>query len=73
MNILIYGAGVIGTLYAAKLQKSGHRVTVIARGERLTNIRRYGLVLEDISGGGRSTTQVARPSGLTLMTGTISP
>jgi len=58
MKILIYGAGVIGTLYAAKLQESGHRVTVIARGERLTNIRRYGLMLEDIASGGRSTTQV---------------
>lgn len=58
MNILIYGAGVIGTLYAARLQESGHRVTVIARGERLTNIRRYGLMLEDIASGGRSTTQV---------------
>ena len=58
MKILIYGAGVIGTLCAAKLQESGHRVTAIARGERLTNIRRYRLMLEDIASGCRSATQV---------------
>ena len=58
MKILVYGAGVIGTLYAARLQEGGHRVTVVARGARLADIRSYGLVLEDIIGGGRSTTQV---------------
>jgi 2-dehydropantoate 2-reductase len=58
VKILVYGAGVIGTLYAAKLQKGVHHVTVVARGERLTDIERYGLVLEDIFGGGRSTTRV---------------
>ena len=33
MNILVYGAGVIGTLYAAD-PESGHSVTVLARGDR---------------------------------------
>ena len=58
MKILVYGAGVIGTLYAARLQEGGHRVTVVARGQRLADIRRYGLALEDIVGHGRSTTKV---------------
>jgi 2-dehydropantoate 2-reductase len=58
MNILVYGAGVIGTLYAARLRESGHRVTVLARGERLRDIRHYGLVLEDAVGGRQSTTRV---------------
>jgi 2-dehydropantoate 2-reductase len=58
VKILSSGAGVIGTLYAAKLQEVGHRVTVLARGQRLADIRQYGLVLEDIVRGGRSTTQV---------------
>jgi 2-dehydropantoate 2-reductase len=58
MNILVYGAGVIGTLYASRLRQAGHRVTVFARGDRLADIRRHGLVLEDVLGGGRSTTQV---------------
>ena len=35
MKILVYGAGVIGTLYAARLQDGGNRVTVVARGQRL--------------------------------------
>jgi 2-dehydropantoate 2-reductase len=58
VKILVYGAGVIGTLYAARLQEGGHRVTVVARGQRLADIRRYGLALEDIVSNGRSTTQV---------------
>ncbi len=58
MKILVYGAGVIGTLYAARLQDGGNRVTVVARGQRLADIRRYGLALEDVVGRGRSTTQV---------------
>jgi 2-dehydropantoate 2-reductase len=58
VKIIVYGAGVIGTLYAARLQEGGHRVTVVARGQRLADIRRYGLVLEDIVGHGRSTTRV---------------
>jgi 2-dehydropantoate 2-reductase len=54
MNILVYGAGVIGTLYAARLRGGGHRVTVLARGQRLADIRRHGLVLENILSGVRS-------------------
>ena len=54
MNILVYGAGVIGTLYAARLRDGGHRVTVLARGQRLADIRRHGLVLENILSGVRS-------------------
>ena len=59
MRILIYGAGVIGTLYAARLLERGQLVTVLARGQRLADIRRHGLVLEDILTGNRSTTPIA--------------
>jgi 2-dehydropantoate 2-reductase len=58
VKILVYGAGVIGTLYAARLQDGGNRVTVVARDQRLADIRRYGLALEDIVGHGQSTTHV---------------
>jgi 2-dehydropantoate 2-reductase len=58
VNILVYGAGVMGTLYAARLQESGQHVTVLARGDRLANIRRYGLVLENVATGDHSETQV---------------
>lgn len=47
MRILIVGAGVIGTVYGAKLLQSGHEVVMLARGERLTELCRYGLILED--------------------------
>jgi 2-dehydropantoate 2-reductase len=58
VKILIYGAGVIGSLYAGKLQAGGHRVTVLARGDRLNEIRRYGLVLQDVITGRRMATHV---------------
>ena len=59
MNILVYGAGVIGTLYAAWLQKAGHQVTVLARSSRLADIRRHGLLLEDVVSSVRLITHVA--------------
>jgi len=52
-------AGVIGTLYAARLQNAGHQVTILARASRLANIRRHGLVLEDLVSGARSATSLA--------------
>jgi 2-dehydropantoate 2-reductase len=58
MKIRVYGAGVIGTLYAARLQESGQLVTLLARGQRLADIRRDGLTLEDMVSGRRSTTAV---------------
>ena len=59
MNILVYGAGVVGTLYAARLRGAGHQVTVLARGVRLADIRRNGLVLDDVVTGNRTITRVA--------------
>src|SRR5712692_54062 len=58
MNILIYGAGVLGSLYAARLQDAGHSVTILARGQRLADIREHGLVLENAATGERTTTHV---------------
>jgi 2-dehydropantoate 2-reductase len=58
VEILVYGAGVIGTLYAARLQNGGNRVTVVARGQRLADIRLYGLALEDVVSHKQSTTHV---------------
>ena len=58
MNILVFGAGVLGSLYAARLQEAGHDVSVLARGQRLADIQRYGLVLEDVRTGRQTTTSV---------------
>jgi 2-dehydropantoate 2-reductase len=59
MKILVYGAGVIGTLYAARLQRTGHHVTVLARGSRRADIQRHGLVLENIVTGARTVARVS--------------
>ncbi len=64
MKILVCGAGVIGTLYAARLQETGHQVTVLARGSRLTDIQRHGLALENVVNGARSTIRAATVENL---------
>ena len=43
MRILIYGAGVIGSLYGALLAEEGFDVSVLARGKRLEVLSREGL------------------------------
>ena len=45
-NILIFGAGVLGSLYAARLKQSGHDVTLLARNTRLKDIEEQGVVLQ---------------------------
>jgi len=47
MKILVYGAGPLGSLFAARLQEAGHDVSILARGQRLAELREYGIVLED--------------------------
>lgn len=45
MKILIYGAGVIGSIFAGKLTKAGYDVTVLARGKRYEELTENGLIL----------------------------
>lgn len=47
MRILIYGAGVIGSLYGAYLSQSGCEVSVFARGRRLAELREKGLLYRE--------------------------
>jgi len=56
MRFLVIGAGNIGSLYAAKLAQSSQEVTVLARGERLVEIRRHGIELEHAVSGERTRT-----------------
>jgi 2-dehydropantoate 2-reductase len=46
-KILIFGAGVIGSVYAGKLALAGHRVSVLARNERLSELQLNGLLLSE--------------------------
>ncbi len=47
-RILVYGAGPVGTILAYMLQDAGLDVTVLARGQRLEYIQRYGVMLEPV-------------------------
>ena len=44
MRLLIYGAGVIGSLYAVLLKKTGFDVSIYARGRRLAVLKLRGLL-----------------------------
>jgi 2-dehydropantoate 2-reductase len=47
MRLLIFGAGVLGSFYAAKLLACGHEVTVLACGRRAAQLRTDGLVVQE--------------------------
>src|ERR1700712_1643494 len=47
MKILVYGAGVLGSLHAARLHDAGHSVSLVARGERLAALREHGVLLAE--------------------------
>lgn len=58
MKILVYGAGNIGSLYAARLHQSGQQVSILARGARLAHLREHGIELENAASGEKTTTRV---------------
>ncbi len=54
MRILVYGAGNIGSLYAALLKETGQDVSILARGKRLADIRNHGIKLDNVVSGKRT-------------------
>ncbi len=46
MKILVYGTGVLGSLYAARQKAFGHVVTGLARCKRFDEINGHGIVLD---------------------------
>ncbi|ADH67407.1 MULTISPECIES: ketopantoate reductase family protein [Nocardiopsis] len=50
MRILVYGAGVLGSVFAARLHEAGHDVALLARGGRLAALRRHGVQLVEEDG-----------------------
>ncbi|MGQ4513763.1 2-dehydropantoate 2-reductase N-terminal domain-containing protein [Streptomyces sp. DW26H14] len=47
MKLLVYGAGVCGSLLAAHLHEAGVDVSLLARGRRLASLRRHGVRLAE--------------------------
>ena len=49
MKILVYGAGVLGSLLGYRLLKAGHQVRFLARGQRLADLRERGLQVQSLT------------------------
>lgn len=47
-KILVYGAGPLGSLFAARLQQGGNDVSILARGQRLAELREHGIALVNV-------------------------
>jgi 2-dehydropantoate 2-reductase len=47
MRMLVYGAGCTGSLLAARMHEGGHDVSLLARGQRLADLRRHGVRLAE--------------------------
>ncbi len=58
MKILIYGAGPFGSFFAERLVEAVYKVSLLARGERLRELREHGVVIENSSTGEQTVTKV---------------
>jgi 2-dehydropantoate 2-reductase len=58
VRILVYGAGPLGSLFAARLKQAGHEVSLLARGGRLADLSEDGVVLRDVITGQQTVTPV---------------
>jgi 2-dehydropantoate 2-reductase len=47
MKVLVFGAGVIGSLYAVRFSSAGFDVALLARGKRLEALREKGLLYDE--------------------------
>jgi len=47
MKILVFGAGPLGSLMAARLHEAGHNVSILARNQRLEDIKKHGIVVQE--------------------------
>lgn len=58
MDVLLVGAGVIGTVYGCQLAAGGRRVSVLAHGSRTAEVASSGLTAIDVMTGARAAAQV---------------
>ncbi|MEJ6951490.1 ketopantoate reductase family protein [Natronospora cellulosivora (SeqCode)] len=47
MKILVFGAGSLGSLMAARLHEAGQDVSLLARGQRLEDLKKHGIVIRE--------------------------
>lgn len=52
-RVLIYGSGAIGSIFGGKLAISGVDVTMLARGNRLKELKENGVIIENVISGTR--------------------
>jgi 2-dehydropantoate 2-reductase len=65
MRISVFGVGVVGSIYAARLARAGHDVTLVARGRRMAELQSAGLVLGDALTGETTSLRLPVASHLT--------
>lgn len=58
MKILVFGAGVIGSVYSARLHNAGFDVTLLARNKRYEYLSKNGLALKNSFSGELSVTNI---------------
>jgi 2-dehydropantoate 2-reductase len=51
MNIVVFGAGVEGTIYGVRFSRAGHKVTLVAREQRAAELRARGAHVRDARSG----------------------
>ena len=58
MKILVFGAGPLGSILAARLHQGGQDVALLARGQRLSDLRSHGVCLRNWRSGEEESVQV---------------
>jgi 2-dehydropantoate 2-reductase len=51
VNVVVLGAGAVGSLFGARLAAAGHRVTLVGRPEHVRSVREGGLRVEGVGAG----------------------
>jgi 2-dehydropantoate 2-reductase len=64
MKILVYGAGVIGSIYAARLYEAGCDVTLLARDKRYERLTQNGVIIKETLTGKQTISEVPLTSQL---------
>ena len=64
MRVVVIGAGVLGSLYSARLAIAGQSVTLVARGDRLTELQRGPILILNEEDGDTAAATVEAVSSL---------